>query len=134
MQSKFILTLAALLGAVAVGLGAFGAHGLRSVAEPDAIRIFETAVRYHFYHVFALLSLGILAHLFPAQRGSWKWSNYLFVFGIAIFCGSLYLLTAAKVTNSGMGWLGAITPIGGLGLIGGWLVLAKGIWGTNTAH
>lgn len=127
MQSKTILTSAALFGALAVGLGAFGAHGLRQVAEPDAIRIFETAVRYHFYHVFALLALGILAHLFPSQRTSWNWANRLFVAGILIFSGSLYLLTVAKITGAGMGWLGAITPIGGLGFIGGWLMLALGV-------
>lgn len=131
MQSKTILTWAALLGALAVALGAFGAHGLKQVAEPDAIRIFETAVRYHFHHVFALLALGILAHLFPAQRASWNWSNRLFVAGILIFSGSLYLLTAAKVIDASMGWLGAITPIGGLCFIGGWLMLAKGVRGTS---
>lgn len=123
---KTYLKLAAIIGALSVALGAFGAHALKEKLSPDALAVYETAVRYQFYHVFALLAAGILYKEYPN-----KWINNagkLFILGIIIFCGSLYLLTAFKVMdNENMNWMGAITPFGGLSFILGWLFLVLGI-------
>lgn len=131
MQDTSYIRVAAILGAIAVALGAFGAHGLKELAEPATLGIFETAVRYHFYHVFALLALGLVAHNTGLKPSLLQWAGRFFLFGIAVFSGSLYLLTASKVLGWGMNWLGAVTPIGGLGLIGGWLLLAASAWSTT---
>jgi len=108
-------------GAVAAGigvaLGAFGAHGLKSRVGPDLLAVFETGVRYHMYHALALLAVG-----WAAARWSTPWihtAGWLFLAGIVIFSGSLYLLAL-----SGMRWLGAVTPLGGLCFLLGWLLLA----------
>jgi uncharacterized membrane protein YgdD (TMEM256/DUF423 family) len=123
---KQYLFIAALLGAITVALGAFGAHGLKSRVTLDVLNIFETAVRYQFYHVFALLATAILLQSF--NNGWMLWSGRLFIIGILFFCGSLYALTFFKaVGNENMNWLGAITPIGGLCFIGGWLCMAAGV-------
>ena len=106
-------TAAGVLGALGVALGAFGAHGLQTrIDDPHLIEVWHTAARYHLIHALALL--GVAAH--PAQPAAAGWG---FVAGIAIFSGSLYLMTL-----TGAKWLGAITPIGGLCFIGAWLVLA----------
>ena len=109
---------AALCG-LGVVLGAFGAHGLRARVTPDRLAVFETGVRYHLIH-----ALGLLAVAWAASRWPATWvgaAGWLFVAGIVIFSGSLYLLVL-----TGTRWLGAITPIGGLCLIAGWAVLAVG--------
>ncbi len=109
---------AALCG-LGVVLGAFGAHGLRARVTPDMLAVFETGVRYHLIH-----ALGLLAVAWAASRWPSAWvgaAGWLFVAGIVIFSGSLYLLVM-----TGTRWLGAITPIGGLCLIAGWAVLAVG--------
>lgn len=124
---NWILKAAASLGGIAVGLGAFGAHGLEKLADADTLDIFKTAVRYQFYHVFALLAVGILANLYLQSSQQLKWAARLFIGGILIFSGSLYLLTLAKISDVDMNWLGAITPVGGLALIGGWMMLAWGV-------
>ena len=125
MQTFFLKT-AAILGALAVMAGAFGAHALKQLLSDKYLAIFETAVRYQFYHVFALLAVGILFKEFP---GSYLvWSGRLFCFGILIFSGSLYLLTLLEAMGQqGFKWLGAITPVGGLCLIAGWVLLAVGM-------
>ena len=118
MHKGFIKT-AAILGSLSVALGAFAAHTLKEKLAADALNIFETAVRYQFYHVFALLAAGILYKEFPNKFI--KWSG---ITGIIFFCGSLYLLTYIKdaaLTN--YNWVGAITPIGGLAFISGWVFL-----------
>jgi uncharacterized membrane protein YgdD (TMEM256/DUF423 family) len=125
-MNKSFLIIAALLGALSVMLGAFGAHTLKSKLPVDALEIFETAVRYQFYHVFALLAAGMLAQYFPGTLINW--SGRLFIAGIILFSGSLYLLTYFKASgNQQMNWLGAITPVGGLCFIGGWILLAIAI-------
>lgn len=122
MNKSFLIT-AALLGALSVVLGAFGAHALRSKMSSETLEIFETSVRYQFYHVFALLAVGILSQYFPGNFITW--SGRLFIAGIILFCGSLYLLTFFKASgNQQMNWLGAITPFGGLCFISGWILLA----------
>jgi uncharacterized membrane protein YgdD (TMEM256/DUF423 family) len=122
MKGKNILTIAGISGALAVGLGAFGAHGLESLLiQNGRLDTFETAVSYHFYHTLGLLGLGILALIKPEWKGLSlaAWGMFL---GILIFSGSLYILSL-----TGINWLGAITPIGGVGFILGWLALAYGV-------
>lgn len=126
----FFLKTAAILGALAVASGAFGAHALKGLLSDRYLAIFETAVRYQFYHVFALLAIGILFKEFPGNY--LLWSGRLFCFGILIFSGSLYLLTLLEATGrQGFKWLGAITPIGGLCLIAGWILMAIGMVNKN---
>jgi uncharacterized membrane protein YgdD (TMEM256/DUF423 family) len=125
MHKGFIRT-AALLGALAVALGAFGAHGLKKYYNADVLQVYETAVRYQFYHVFALLAVGILYGYFPSAK--MKWAGYLFIAGIIIFCGSLYLLSYLQYAEmDNMKWVGAITPLGGAAFIGGWVLIGLGI-------
>lgn len=119
MTGKNILVLAGISGALAVGLGAFGAHGLEPILiQNGRLDTFETAVSYHFYHTLGLLGLGILALIKPEWKGLSlaAWGMFL---GVMIFSGSLYILSLTGIT-----WLGAITPIGGVGFILGWLALA----------
>ncbi len=124
MQNVF-LKVAALLGALSVAIGAFAAHQLKAIVSAEVLQIFETAVKYQFYHVFALLAVGIL---YKDYGGKWlKWSGYLFILGILLFSGSLYLLCIAKHFNpADKSWLGAITPLGGASFIAAWVLLAVG--------
>lgn len=125
MHKKFLMT-AAVLGALAVMLGAFGAHALKAFVNADVFQVFETAVKYQFYHVFALFASAILFQQFPNKFI--QWSGNLFITGIILFCGSLYALTYFLATgNDNMRWLGAITPIGGLCFIAGWIFVAIGV-------
>ncbi len=123
---KNFLQWAAALGALAVALGAFGAHSLKQYVPVETISTFETGVRYQFYHVFALLLAGVLWERFP---GKWmRYAGYCFLIGILLFSGSLYLLTFLKATNTiGLTGLGIITPFGGVFFIGGWICLLLGI-------
>lgn len=120
MHKGFIKT-AALLGSLAVMLGAFAAHGLKQILTVDTLQIFETAVRYQFYHVFALLGVGILYAAFPGKFI--KWAGNLFIAGIIIFSGSLYLLCYVKQNQLPLNWIGAITPFGGAAFIIGWIMI-----------
>ncbi|OYX15458.1 MAG: hypothetical protein B7Z16_13345 [Algoriphagus sp. 32-45-6] len=118
MTGKNILVMAGISGALAVGLGAFGAHGLEPILiQNGRLDTFETAVSYHFYHTLGLLGLGILALIKPEWKGLSlaAWGMFL---GVLIFSGSLYILSLTGIT-----WLGAITPVGGVGFILGWLAL-----------
>ena len=117
-MNKAFLTTGALLAAVAVIAGAFGAHFLKSRLEASALQIFETAVRYQFYHALGLLLAGMLYKEFPGKFI--QWSGRLFVAGIVLFSGSLYVLCAVPALH----WMGPITPLGGLCFIGAWLLLA----------
>lgn len=125
MNKCFIKT-AAILGAVSVALGAFAAHGLKSIATEEVVSIFETAVRYQFYHVFALLAVGITYS--QGKEKLLKWAGSLFIIGIILFSGSLYLITFFKVNSiAGMEWVGPVTPLGGVCLIAGWLMFFGGV-------
>jgi uncharacterized membrane protein YgdD (TMEM256/DUF423 family) len=118
LKPSTILKTAAIFGALAVGIGAFGAHGLRPLLEASGrMETFETAVKYHFYHSIALLALGIWTSVKPDLSRT-AVSFWGFTVGILIFSGSLYLLSLLGIT-----WLGAITPIGGVAFIIGWLGL-----------
>ncbi len=122
MYKPFLKT-AAWLGFLSVALGAFGAHTLKAHLTQEALGIFETGVRYQFYHVFALALTGILYQSFPSSR--MRYSGNLFIGGILIFSGSLYLL--AIMGTEHFKWIGAITPIGGVLFLAGWLQLAMAL-------
>lgn len=115
-MSKTILMTASILLALAVAIGAFGAHGLKSHLSAEMIQIYKTGVEYHFYHALGLLLIGVLSILMPS--GLLKWSAIFLTAGIVLFCGSLYILAI-----TGIKWLGAITPLGGLSFIAGWVLL-----------
>jgi len=117
-SAKLFLTLGAVLLAVAVGLGAFGAHALKARLGAELLAVYHTAVQYHFYHALGLLMVGVIAMQLPAS-GLVRAAGWLMLAGIALFSGSLYLLSV-----SGMRWLGAVTPFGGTAFIGAWLLLA----------
>lgn len=121
-MAKLFITLASLSGMFAVMLGAFGAHALKARLDDYSLGVFETAVQYHFYHSLALLAVGMLA-LSQPQTTLLKSSGWLFFLGILVFSGSLYILSI-----TGMRWLGAVTPLGGLAFIGGWACLAAVGW------
>jgi uncharacterized membrane protein YgdD (TMEM256/DUF423 family) len=123
---KTLIKTAALLAAMAVLLGAFGAHKLKEFASVATLATYETAVRYQFYHVFALLLTGILYKEYPFKQVIT--AGKLFIIGTVIFSGSLYLLTYISIAGiDRLKWIGAITPIGGVILIIGWVLLAIGI-------
>lgn len=122
-MQKFILISGCLLACLAVGIGAFGAHSLKDFLEQtQRVPTFETAVKYHFYHSFALLFVGLLQFQFPKNK-QLNQAGILFFVGILIFSGSLYTLCLTGIT-----WLGAITPFGGVGFILGWSLCALAIW------
>lgn len=124
MHRGFVKT-ASILGALSVAIGAFAAHQLKGAISDFALEIFETAVKYQFYHVFALLAAGILYKEFPNKL--MLWSGRLFIAGIILFCGSLYILSAIKATETlGYDWVGAFTPLGGLCFILGWIFIFLG--------
>jgi uncharacterized membrane protein YgdD (TMEM256/DUF423 family) len=112
---RTLTALGALFGFLGVALGAFGAHALRTRLAPDLLAVFETAVRYQLYHALALLFVGLAAQRLGPQASLAGW---LFTGGIALFSGSLYLLSI-----TGARWLGAITPFGGLCFLTGWGLL-----------
>ena len=116
-MTRLFVGLGALAAALGVALGAFGAHGLEGRVSPDRLETFRTGVEYQMYHALALLVVG-----WAAAQG-WgpilHWAGYCFVAGIVIFSGTLYLLVLTDT-----GWLGAITPLGGVAFIVGWALLA----------
>lgn len=119
-SQKKILTTAAILGMIGIILGAFGAHGLKKMVSPEYINIFETAVRYQIYHVFALFAIA-LAPLTSKQQKS---ASLFILLGILLFSGSLYLLTFTEVLPFNPKIVGPVTPLGGLCFIIGWSILA----------
>lgn len=102
--------------AIAVVIGAFGAHGLKSHVSAEMLQIYKTGVEYHFYHALGLLLIGVLS--ISMSSGLLNWSAILLAIGIILFSGSLYLLAI-----TGIKWLGAVTPLGGLSFIAGWILL-----------
>jgi len=123
---KVYLKTAAFLGALSVILGAFAAHGLKSIADEQTIAIFNKGVQYQFYHVFALALVGILFKTYSNKLIST--AGLLFIIGISLFSGSLYLYTFKTIyAVAGLNWIVFLTPIGGLFFIAGWLCLALGI-------
>jgi uncharacterized membrane protein YgdD (TMEM256/DUF423 family) len=120
-MSKIFLILGSSFAGLAVAIGAFGAHALKSVLEAtNRMETFETAVKYQFYHALALLVLGLLMQKFDHRM--FTWAGYGFVAGIILFSGSLYILSLSGVTK----W-GAVTPLGGIAFLIGWITLIIGI-------
>lgn len=116
-MEKQILQIGILLSMTSVILGAFGAHSLEPILiENDRIDTFETAVRYQFFHSLAIIIAGLIFGKYQNKKS--KIAAILFLIGIIIFSGSLYILSITNIT-----WLGAITPIGGLAFIVGWIYL-----------
>jgi uncharacterized membrane protein YgdD (TMEM256/DUF423 family) len=120
-MAKLFLCLSALSGFLAVGLGAFGAHGLKGRLSMEMMAVYQTAVQYHFYHTFALALVGLLC--LQLNHSLLRVSAWGFLVGLLLFSGSLYLLSL-----TGIRWLGAITPFGGFAFLLGWLTLAIGVW------
>ncbi len=124
MKDRFIIT-GALFGAIAVILGAFGAHALKDTLTPDSLRVFHTGVEYQFYHAFAMIICGIIKERRPSRLINW--SGSLFLAGIILFPGSLYCLSLFDA----MSFVGIVTPFGGLAFIAGWITLAISQWKRN---
>jgi uncharacterized membrane protein YgdD (TMEM256/DUF423 family) len=119
---KTFLILGSLFAGLGVVLGAFGAHGLKKIAGPETVATFQTGVQYQMYHAFALLLVGILYERFSGSLLTW--AGGLFVGGIVLFSGSLYLLAALKASDKvGLGGVGIITPIGGLLFVAAWVLV-----------
>jgi len=116
-----LVVLGAVSGLLAVAVGAFGAHALRGRLAEDMLNTFEIGARYHMYHALALLAVAWASSRWPGPAVST--AGWLFVAGIVLFSGSLYLLAL-----TGQRWLGAVTPLGGLCFLGGWLALARAAW------
>jgi uncharacterized membrane protein YgdD (TMEM256/DUF423 family) len=122
MKKETTIAVGAILGAVAVAIGAFGAHGLKSFLEQAGrTETFELAIRYHFYHALTLVATGLAMQNYHSK--TLGYSAWLFVGGIILFSGSLLALCF-----TGLGMLGAVTPIGGICFIAGWVCLAIGVY------
>ena len=119
--AKLFLTAGGLAALAAVVLGAFGAHALKSRLSAEMLALWHTGVEYHVYHALGLLAVGLVATQLP-ESALLKWSGWLMLAGIALFSGSLYALA-----RSGERWLGAITPIGGLGFLGAWTLFVAAV-------
>ena len=113
---RLFVVLGAFSGFIAVGAGAFGAHGLRARLTPDLLAVFETAARYQVYHALGLLAAGWVTSRWPGPLANA--AGWLFVAGTVVFSASLYTLAL-----TGLRWLGAVTPIGGLCFLAGWICL-----------
>ncbi len=126
-HSRWFVTLGAVSGALAVIAGAYGAHGLSEIIQRDALGVFRTASDYHLIHSLALCVVGLWLDSpnTSASTSRWLgWAGWSMALGIVGFSGSLYLL-AFLGGGSGSGWVGPLTPIGGLCFIVGWLALAR---------
>lgn len=119
----------ALFAASAVMLGAFGAHALKVRLTPDMLQVFETGVRYQFYHSIALLVCGMLFASFPVKQ--MMIAGNFFVAGIVLFSGSLYAISLLSMSGTSIGPAGVLTPIGGLLFILGWLFVVLGLNNKN---
>jgi uncharacterized membrane protein YgdD (TMEM256/DUF423 family) len=121
VNSGRTLALAGFLLALATAFGAFGAHALKSQLPPDRLQVYETAVRYHFFHALGLLGIGLTMRFIDPSPV--RWSAMLVLVGIVLFSGSLYALTFGAPRAAGV-----VTPLGGLALIAGWTCFAMGVW------
>jgi len=121
LAMRIFLMIGALLGFSGVAAGAFGTHGLREKLSPEMLDIFETGVRYQMYHALALLTVAWLADRSPSQPA--QLAGWFFITGTVVFSGTLYILSLTGVR----GW-GAVTPLGGLGLVAGWVCMMWAAW------
>ncbi len=120
-MERLLVTVGALLGAIGVGAGAFAAHGLKARLGADMLAVFETGARYQLWHSLAIIAVAWALSRWPSPM--LILAGWLFVAGVILFSGSLYLLSL-----SGLRWFGVVTPFGGGAFILGWLALAWGVW------
>ncbi len=120
MSRTFFVT-AAVLGFLGIAGGAFGAHALRGILDSDLLAVYETGIRYQMYHAFALVFTGWALQKYECRQ--FKLAGWFFIAGVALFSGSLYIMSF-----TGLRWFGAITPLGGLAFLAGWLSLIIGFW------
>ena len=125
-MTRIFLAIAGFLGALSVASGAFAAHALKNSLTVKALEIWETATKYQMYHALALILVALLLTQTEIASSSLNIAGWAFIIGIALFSGSLYALSL-----SGVKWLGAITPLGGLAFIIGWICIAIAAWGDN---
>ncbi len=132
MRNSFI-TVAGISGALAVTLGAMGAHALKDHITPELLQTYETGVRYQFYHTLGLLLTALLMQ--NNSSGLLRLSGNLFITGIFLFSGSLYFLSTRSLFGiEGMRWIGAVTPLGGLSFIAGWVLLSYSFYKKTYEH
>ncbi len=120
-RHELFLGLGCIFAFLGVAAGAFGAHSLKGRLDPEMLTVFETAVRYQIYHSIALVLVGLAGFRFPTA--GLHLSGWLFAAGIVLFSGSLYVLAL-----SGVRWMGAITPLGGVAFLGGWGSFGWIVW------
>lgn len=123
LMTQIFLSVAAILGGLSVGAGAFASHALREKISERSLEIFETGARYQMYHALALLLVAILISRTESPQPTLIASGWLFIIGIAIFSGSLYALSLTGIKS-----LGAIAPLGGTAFLVGWGALAFAAW------
>jgi uncharacterized membrane protein YgdD (TMEM256/DUF423 family) len=116
-MDRLFFTLGAASAFLSVAAGAFGAHALRARLSPELLATFETGARYQMYHALGLLAVAWAVTRWPGSAA--QWAGWLFVAGTVLFSGSLYALAV-----TGVRWLGAITPLGGVAFLAGWICLA----------
>jgi uncharacterized membrane protein YgdD (TMEM256/DUF423 family) len=121
VSSSRTLAVAGILLALATVFGAFGAHALKAQLSPDRLQVYETAVRYHFFHALGLLGIGLTLRFVDVAVV--RWAAVLVILGVLLFSGSLYALTFGAPRL-----VGIVTPVGGLALIAGWICFAAGVW------
>ncbi len=124
--ARLFIALGSINAALAVIFGAFGAHALKARISPEMLNVYHTGSQYHFYHALGMLLVGVLATQLQNQ-GALRLSGFLMLAGVVLFSGSLYLLAITGVT-----WLGAVTPLGGVAFIAAWIVLALAAFRATT--
>ena len=125
-MQKIFLVIGTLLAGLAVALGAFGAHGLKKIVTAENVATYQTGVQYQMYHALALILVGILSE--RIYNGFVSYAGVLFVAGVVLFSGSLYLIVSMQAMNKTVPTaIGILTPIGGLFFIGGWICLLIGL-------
>ncbi|MCL5115808.1 MAG: DUF423 domain-containing protein [Firmicutes bacterium] len=117
---RTVVVLAAVMGFLGVGLGAFGAHALRQRLGEERLKTYQTGIQYHLIHALAMLLTGVLAGMGSSGRGWYETAGWLFFVGIVLFSGSLYLLALERLERK---W-GLLTPLGGLFFLSGWAAVA----------
>ncbi|MBK9291177.1 MAG: DUF423 domain-containing protein [Bacteroidetes bacterium] len=131
MKQYRIIVTGAALAALAVAAGAFGAHGLKGKISPADLANFETAVRYQLIHALAIILLGAISN--QLQNKLATWSFRAFWFGVICFSGSLYLLSTKTLSSLELAWLWPVTPLGGVSMILGWILLALAAYKSSNA-
>lgn len=122
-MTRIFLAIASALGGISVILGAFASHGLKDKLSERALEIWETGTKYQMYHALALILVALLLSRLSTESTALAVAGYAFIIGVLLFSGSLYALSL-----SGIKWLGAITPLGGVAFIIGWSCLALAAW------